>query len=100
MGSSRRHGEFMVMPVSAESFADGLRMGTEVFHALKSLLHGMGQNTNVGDEGGYAPNLPSNEDAVAVVFSAIEKAGYKPGEDFRSPSIRPRRNSSKMASTS
>ncbi len=82
MGSSVDMQEFMVMPVSAETFADGLRMGTEVFHALKSLLHGMGQNTNVGDEGGYAPNLPSNEDAVAVVFSAIEKAGYKPGEDF------------------
>jgi enolase len=57
-------------------------MGAEVFHALKAILHKQGQSTNVGDEGGYAPNLPSNEDAVAVVFEAIEKAGYTPGDDF------------------
>jgi enolase len=82
MGSSVDMQEFMVMPVNAASFSEGLRMGAEVFHALKSLLHKMGQSTNVGDEGGYAPNLPSNEDAVSVVFSAIEKAGYTPGEDF------------------
>ncbi|MCC6704175.1 MAG: phosphopyruvate hydratase [Thermomicrobiales bacterium] len=81
-GSSVDMQEFMVMPVNAGSFAEGLRMGTEVFHALKSLLHSMGQSTTVGDEGGYAPSLPSNEDAVSVVFTAIEKAGYRPEEDF------------------
>jgi enolase len=81
-GSSVDMQEFMVLPVAAESFAEGLRMGAEVFHALKAILHKQGQSTNVGDEGGYAPNLPSNEDAVAVVFEAIEKAGYTPGDDF------------------
>lgn len=74
--------EFMIMPVGAESFSDALRMGTEVFHNLKSVLKKSGYSTNVGDEGGFAPNLKSNEEAVKVVLKAIEKAGYKPGEDI------------------
>lgn len=82
MGSSVDMQEFMVMPVGAPSYSEGLRWGTEVFHALKKLLHDMGQNTNVGDEGGYAPSLPSNRDAVAIVTRAIEAAGYRPGEDL------------------
>jgi len=73
--------EFMVMPVGAETFTDGLRMGTEIFHHLKSVLKAQGHSTNVGDEGGFAPNLGSNEEAVEVVLKAIEKAGYRPGED-------------------
>ena len=82
LGSSVDMQEFMVMPVGAPSYREGLRWGTEVFHALKKLLHDMGQNTNVGDEGGYAPSLPSNRDAVAIVTRAIEAAGYWPGEDL------------------
>ncbi len=74
--------EFMIMPVGAETFADALRMGTTVFHHLKSVLQDQGMSTNVGDEGGFAPNLGSNEDALKVVMQAIEKAGYKPGEDM------------------
>ncbi|MHB8170223.1 MAG: phosphopyruvate hydratase [Thermincolia bacterium] len=73
--------EFMVMPVGAESFADGLRMGVEIFHSLKAVLKGKGLNTAVGDEGGFAPNLKSNEEALKIIVEAIEKAGYKPGED-------------------
>ena len=73
--------EFMIMPIGASSFKEAIRMGAEVFHALKSVLHGMGLNTAVGDEGGFAPNLPSNEDAIKVVLEAIEKAGYKAGLD-------------------
>ena len=73
--------EFMVMPVGAPNFAEGLRMGTEVFHALKSVLKGRKMNTSVGDEGGFAPNLSSNEEALEVIMEAIRKAGYKPGED-------------------
>lgn len=73
--------EFMVMPFGAESFSDGLRMGTEIFHHLKSVLKSKGMSTNVGDEGGFAPNLGSNEEAIEVVLKAIEKAGYRPGED-------------------
>lgn len=73
--------EFMVMPVGAESFAEGLRMGAEVFHNLKKVLKGKGLNTAVGDEGGFAPNLGSNEEALQVIIEAIESAGYKPGED-------------------
>ncbi|WP_066633376.1 phosphopyruvate hydratase [Desulfolucanica intricata] len=73
--------EFMVMPVGAPSFAEGLRMGAEVFHKLKAVLKGKGLNTAVGDEGGFAPNLNSNEDALATIVEAIEAAGYKPGED-------------------
>jgi enolase len=73
--------EFMIMPVGAEVFSDALRMGAEVFHSLKSVLKKQGYSTNVGDEGGFAPNLKSNEEAVTVILEAIEKAGYKPGED-------------------
>ncbi|HET9151077.1 MAG TPA: phosphopyruvate hydratase [Gemmatimonadales bacterium] len=73
--------EFMVVPVGADNFADGLRMGVEVFHALKKVLGGMKLSTAVGDEGGFAPMLPSNEAALDVVMKAIEAAGYVPGED-------------------
>jgi enolase len=74
--------EFMVMPVKAESFSHGLRMGVEVFHHLKSVLKSAGYSTNVGDEGGFAPNIQSNEEAIEIVLRAIEKAGYRPGEDI------------------
>ncbi|MEO8601734.1 MAG: phosphopyruvate hydratase [bacterium] len=74
--------EFMVVPVGATSFADALRMGTEVFHTLKRVLHDRGLGTAVGDEGGFAPNLPSNQDAVDIILQAIERAGYKPGKQI------------------
>lgn len=74
--------EFMVMPFGASSFSEALRMGTEVFHHLKAVLKSKGHSTNVGDEGGFAPNLQSNEEAIEVVLQAIEKAGYRPGEDI------------------
>lgn len=74
--------EFMVMPFGANSFSEGLRMGTEVFHHLKAVLHDKGYSTNVGDEGGFAPNLASNTEAIEYVLKAIEKAGYRPGEDM------------------
>jgi len=74
--------EFMIMPVGAENFAEALRWGAEVFHNLKSVLKSRGQSTNVGDEGGFAPNLGSNEEAIEVVIEAIEKAGYKAGDDI------------------
>jgi enolase len=74
--------EFMVMPFGASSFSEGLRWGTEVFHHLKSVLKAKGMSTNVGDEGGFAPNLGSNEEAIQVVMQAIEKAGFRPGEDI------------------
>ncbi|MEI9918654.1 MAG: phosphopyruvate hydratase [Bacteroidota bacterium] len=74
--------EFMVMPVKADTFSEALRMGTEVFHTLKKVLHDQGLSTNVGDEGGFAPNIKSNEEAIEVVLKAIEKAGFKPGEDI------------------
>jgi enolase len=73
--------EYMVMPVGADTFSEGLRMGTEIFHSLKSVLREKGHSTNVGDEGGFAPNLKSNEEGVEFVLRAIEKAGYKPGDD-------------------
>lgn len=73
--------EFMVMPFGASSFSEGLRWGTEIFHHLKNVLKEKGMSTNVGDEGGFAPNLGSNEEAIQVVLEAITKAGYKPGED-------------------
>ena len=73
--------EFMILPVGAPSFAEALRAGTEVFHALKKVLHGMKLNTAVGDEGGFAPDLKSNEEALQVIVQAIDKAGYKPGSD-------------------
>lgn len=73
--------EFMVMPFGASSFSEGLRWGTEIFHHLKSVLKSKGMSTNVGDEGGFAPNLGSNDEAINVVLEAIEKAGFRPGED-------------------
>ncbi len=74
--------EFMIVPAKAESFREALRMGAETFHHLKSVLKKRGMSTNVGDEGGFAPNLPSNEAALQTVVEAIEKAGYRPGEDI------------------
>ena len=74
--------EFMIMPVSAESLADSVRMGAEVFHALKKTLSDAGHNTNVGDEGGFAPNIGSTDEAIGFIMKAIEKAGYAPGEDI------------------
>jgi enolase len=74
--------EFMVMPVGAQSFSEALQMGTEVFHHLKAVLKSQKLSTNVGDEGGFAPNLKNNEDAIKLVIQAIETAGYKPGEDI------------------
>jgi enolase len=73
--------EFMVMPVGAETFREGLRMGAEIFHTLKGALKKAGHNTNVGDEGGFAPNLPSAEAGLDFVMKAVEQAGYKPGKD-------------------
>ncbi|MEY2569142.1 MAG: enolase [Actinomycetota bacterium] len=74
--------EFMLAPVGAASFSEALRMGAETYHALKAVLHDRGLSTAVGDEGGFAPNLPSNEDALRVLMEGIEKAGYTPGEDI------------------
>jgi len=74
--------EFMIMPVNAPTFRDSLRMGAEVFQYLKKVLKDSGYSTNVGDEGGFAPNLKSNEEAIETVLKAIEKAGYKPGKDI------------------
>ena len=75
--------EFMIMPVNAPSFKEAIRMGAEVFHSLKKVLKSKGLNTAVGDEGGFAPNLASNEEAIQTILEAIEKAGYKPGEDVK-----------------
>ncbi|EKN67749.1 phosphopyruvate hydratase [Schinkia azotoformans] len=75
--------EFMIMPVGAENFREALRMGAEIFHSLKAVLKAKGLNTAVGDEGGFAPNLGSNEEALQTIIEAIEKAGYKPGEQVR-----------------
>ncbi len=74
--------EFMIMPVGASSFSEALRMGSEVYHSLKTLLKSKGYDTGVGDEGGFAPNLGSNEEAIVIIIEAIEKAGYKPGKDI------------------
>ncbi len=74
--------EFMVMPIGAQSFSQALQMGTEVFHSLKNELTDKGYSTNVGDEGGFAPNLSSNEKAIEIVLKSIESAGYRPGEDI------------------
>lgn len=74
--------EFMIIPVGAPTFKEAIRYGAEVFHALKAVLHEKGHNTAVGDEGGFAPNLDSNEEAIQVIIEAIENAGYTPGEDF------------------
>ncbi len=73
--------EFMIMPTGASSFSEALRWGTEIFHHLKNVLKKQGFSTNVGDEGGFAPNIKSNEDAIKIVLQAIETAGYRPGED-------------------
>ncbi|MBN9090575.1 MAG: phosphopyruvate hydratase [Reyranella sp.] len=73
--------EFMIMPVGTDRFAEALRMGSEVFHALRGQLHDAGHNTNVGDEGGFAPNLATADEALSFIMKAIEKAGYKPGDD-------------------
>ena len=73
--------EFMIMPVGAESFREALRMGSEIFHTLKKGLSAAGHNTNVGDEGGFAPNLASTDDALGFIMKSVESAGYKPGED-------------------
>ncbi|OEH92261.1 phosphopyruvate hydratase [Bacillus solimangrovi] len=75
--------EFMVMPVGAPTFREALRMGTEIFHSLKNVLKNKGYNTAVGDEGGFAPNLKSNEEALETIIEAIEAAGYKPGEEVK-----------------
>jgi enolase len=75
--------EFMIMPVGAPSFREALRMGAEIFHSLKAVLKGRGLNTAVGDEGGFAPDLATNEEAIKVIIEAIEKAGYKPGADVK-----------------
>jgi enolase len=72
----------MIMPIGAESFSEALRMGTETYHALKGVLKGKGLNTSIGDEGGFAPSLSSNEQALDVILEAIEKAGYKAGTDI------------------
>ncbi|HEX7389919.1 MAG TPA: phosphopyruvate hydratase, partial [Acidiphilium sp.] len=74
--------EFMIQPVGAATVADAVRMGAEVFHALKKILHDAGHNTNVGDEGGFAPGLKSAEDALGFISKAVERAGYRPGEDI------------------
>jgi enolase len=74
--------EFMIMPVGAKNFSHALQMGTEVFHALKKILHNRGFSTSVGDEGGFAPSLPSNEAAIEVILEAAKEAGYKPGKDI------------------
>ena len=73
--------EFMVMPAGAETFSEAVRMGAEIFHNLKKVLSSKGYNTSVGDEGGFAPNLKSNEEAIEVILTAVEKAGYTPGDD-------------------
>lgn len=73
--------EFMIMPVGADTFHEGLRMGVEIFHNLKKVLSGKGYSTNVGDEGGFAPNIQSNEEAIELVMRSIEQSGYKPGQD-------------------
>jgi len=75
--------EFMIMPVGAPTFCEAIRMGAEVFHSLKKVLHDKGQNTAVGDEGGFAPNLASNREALEVIVDAIRAAGYQPGKDVR-----------------
>lgn len=91
--------EFMVQPVGAKNFAEALRMGAEIFHHLKAVLKARGLNTAVGDEGGFAPNLSSNEDALAAIAEAVEKAGYKLGDDVTWPWTAPPASSSRTAST-
>jgi enolase len=90
--------EFMIVPIGAETFPEGLRMGVEVFHALKKVLGKMGLSTAVGDEGGFAPDLPSGEEAMSVITEAIQQAGYMHGMKSRSLWIQPQANSTKMGS--
>src|SRR5690606_40128706 len=78
---TRRSSDLMIMPVGAASFREALRMGAEVFHNLKAVLKEKGMNTAVGNEGGFAPNLQSNEEAIQAIMQAIERAGYQPGKD-------------------
>ena len=92
--------EFMIVPVGASSFAEALRMGAEVFHTLKGILKKKGFATSVGDEGGFAPDLPSSEGVIETVLSAITAAGYKPGADIAWPSTWPRASFTKARSTS
>ncbi len=80
--------EFMILPAGAPTFAEGLRWGAEIFHTLKKGLKDAGHNTNVGDEGGFAPNLASAEAALDFVLKAIEKAGFKPARTFPGPRLR------------
>ena len=75
--------EFMIMPVGADNFREGLRMGAEIFHELKAVLKEKGMNTAVGDEGGFAPNLATNEDAIRAILEAVERAGYEAGKDIK-----------------
>ncbi|GAG05423.1 unnamed protein product, partial [marine sediment metagenome] len=75
--------EFMIMPVGAPTFAEALRWGSEIYHALKAVLKARGYSTSVGDEGGFAPSLKANEEAIKIILEAVEKAGYKPGEQIR-----------------
>ncbi|GAA3436653.1 hypothetical protein GCM10018954_062620 [Kutzneria kofuensis] len=92
--------EFMIAPVGAENFEEAVRVGSEVFHTLRKTLHDAGHNTNVGDEGGFAPNLNSADEALEFVVGAIEKAGYTPGEDVALLlDTRPRRSSTSTACT-
>ena len=92
--------EFMIVPHGAPTFAEALRMGVEVFHALKGILKKKGLATSVGDEGGFAPDLKSNEEAIETILEAIEAAGYKAGKQSRSPSTSPPASSTRARSTS
>ena len=89
--------EFMVMPVGAETFSDSLRMGAEIFHSLKKALKDAGHNTNVGDGGGFAPDLPSTDEALAFLVRAVEAAGFRPARMWCSRSTQPRASSSRTA---
>jgi enolase len=91
--------EFMILPTGAPSFSEGLRWGAEVFHTLKQVLKSKNMNTAVGDEGGFAPDLRSNEEALETILEAIVKAGYRPGTDIYLGLTWPARNSTKMANT-
>ena len=91
--------EFMIAPLGAPTFREGLRWAAETFHALGKLLHDEGLTTTVGDEGGYAPSLGSNEDAIAAVLTAIERAGYRPASRSPSPSTPPPPSSTPTAAT-
>jgi enolase len=99
-GSSVDMQEFMVMPVGAPSFREGLRWGAEVYHALKGVLHGRGFSLGVGDEGGFAPSLDSNRAALELIVEAIERAGYRPGEQIRIALDPARPSSTRAASMS